>query len=284
MSYVVTAATGHLGHLVVEALLERGAEPSSVVATARNVSKLQPFADRGVKTAELDYTKPETISNAIHEGDVVILISGDAIGQRVAQHSAVIDAAKTAGAARIVYTSAPKATTSPLILAPEHKATEEYLIASGVPFTILRNGWYSENYVGEIATATATGEIISSTGEGRVSSASRKDYAEAAAVVALDDSYAGQTLELSGDYAWNWTELAATIAEIIGKPVALKEVTADEHTALLTGAGLDAGTAGFVVALNGDIRAGLLDATSGDLARVIGRPTTPLAEGLAAAQ
>lgn len=225
MPIIVTAASGKLGRLVVEALLARGAAPSSVIATARDASKLGDLAERGVATAALDYTKPDTIEAAVGAGDTVILISSDAVGQRIDQHRAVIDAAKAAGAARVVYTSAPKATTSDLILAPEHKATEEYLTASGIPFTILRNGWYTENYAGEVAKARESGEITSSTGDGRVASASRSDYAEAAAAAALDESTAGKTYELSGDHAWDWDELAAAISEIAGTPVTYRRLS-----------------------------------------------------------
>ncbi len=284
MSYIVTAASGQLGALIVDALLARGAEPSSIVATARDTTKIASLADRGVTTATLDYSKPETIAAALGAGDVVVLVSSDAVGQRVPQHTAVIDAAKAAGVARIVYTSAPHADDTTLILAPEHKATEEHLRASGVPFTILRNGWYTENYAGEVGKARQSGEITASVGDGRVASASRKDYAEAAAVALLDDTTAGKTFELSGDHAWNFSELAEAISGIIGSPVSYRALTPEEHAEQLTGFGLDEGTVGFVVALDGNIREGLLAETSGDLARLIGRPTTPLAEGLAAAQ
>ncbi|RPE76521.1 MULTISPECIES: SDR family oxidoreductase [unclassified Frondihabitans] len=284
MSYIVTAASGQLGALIVDALLARGAEPSSIVATARDTTKIASLADRGVTTAALDYSKPETIAAALGAGDVVVLVSSDAVGQRVPQHTAVIDAAKAAGVARIVYTSAPHADDTTLILAPEHKATEEHLRASGVPFTILRNGWYTENYTGEVGKARQSGEITASVGDGRVASASRKDYAEAAAVALLDDTTAGKTFELSGDYAWHFSELAEAIADIVGSPVSYRALTPEEHAEQLAGFGLDEGTVGFVVALDGNIRDGLLAETSGDLARLIGRPTTPLAEGLAAAQ
>ena len=282
MSYIVTATSGHLGRLIVEALLARGAAPDSIVATARNVDKLSALAALGVRTAVLDYSKPETVTAVVEPGDVLMLVSGSEVGQRVPQHTAVIAAAQAAGVGRIVYTSAPKATTSALLLAPEHKATEEFLIASGVPFTILRNGWYTENYTGEIEKARQSGEIVASVGDGRVASASRADYADAAAAAILDDSLAGQTFELSGDHAWDFAELAATIGTLIGSPVTFRNLAPAEHAELLTSFGLDTGTVGFVVGLDANIRDGLLGETSGDLARLIGRPTTPLAEGLAA--
>lgn len=283
MSIIVTAASGQLGSLVVQKLLERGATPDTVVATARDTSKLGSLAGTGVRTATLDYSKPETIAEVVQAGDVVILISGSEVGQRVPQHRAVIEQATAVGAARIVYTSAPAASDTTLILAPEHKATEELLQASGVPFTILRNGWYTENYLPQVEQGRERGEIVGSAGDGRVSSASRVDYAEAAAVAALDDSYAGRILELSGDHAWSFDELAEAISGIVGTPVVYRAVSPDEHLEILKSAGLDEGTAGFVVALDGNIREGILGVTTGDLARLIGRPTTPLAEGLAAA-
>lgn len=284
MSIIVTAASGHLGHLVVEALLTRGALPENVVATSREVTKLTAFANRGVQTATLDFTKPETISAVIGSGDTVVLISSDAVGQRFSQHSAVVDAAKAVGAARIIYTSAPKATTSELILAPEHKETEAYIAASGIPATILRNGWYTENYVSQIDTGRATGVLTASVGDGRVASASRSDYAEAAAAAALDASTIGKTYELSGDYAWSFDELAAAVSSIVGKPVSYQALSPEEHAEQLKGFGLNENTIAFVVGLDSNIRDGILATTSGELAMLIGHPTVPLAQGLAATQ
>jgi len=282
MSLVITGATGQLGRLVVESLLARGTAPSDIVATGRNTDKLADLAAQGVSVAELDYTKPETVSAVVKPGDTLLLVSSSEVGQRVGQHVNVITAAKEAGVARIVYTSAPAATTSELVLAPEHKATEEALVASGVPFTILRNGWYTENYAGEVEKGRENGAIVASVGDGRVASASRKDYAEAAAVVLTGEGYEGQVFELSGDIAWNFDDLASAIGTIVGKEVVYTRLTPDEHAAMLTSFGLDEGTVGFVVALDGNIRDGLLGVTNGDLSRLIGRPTTPLAEGLAA--
>jgi len=282
MSLVITGATGQLGRLVVESLLARGTAPADIVATGRDVARLADLSSLGVTVAELDYTKPETVSAAVKQGDTVLLVSSSEVGQRVAQHLNVIDAAKAAGVARIVYTSAPAATTSELVLAPEHKATEEALVASGVPFTILRNGWYTENYAGEVEKGRENGAIVASVGDGRVASASRKDYAEAAAVVLTGEGYEGQVFELSGDIAWNFDDLASAIGTIVGKEVVYTRLTPDEHAAMLTSFGLDEGTVGFVVALDGNIRDGLLGVTNGDLSRLIGRPTTALAEGLAA--
>ena len=283
MTIAVTGTSGHLGRLVVESLLARGAAPADVVALARATDKVADLAERGVVVREADYDRPETLAPALDGVDVLVLVSGSAVGQRVRQHGAVIDAAKGGGVGRVVYTSAPHADTSPLVLAPEHKATEELLAASGLSTTILRNGWYTENYVGDVQQARETGEIAHSTGDGRVASASRADYAEAAAVVALgarDGAHDGAVYELSGDVAWDLDELAAAAADLLGRPVTYRRLTPEEHREQLLAAGLDEGTAGFVVALDGNTRDGLLAETSGDLARLIGRPTTPLAEGL----
>ncbi|MBC6495438.1 SDR family oxidoreductase [Microbacterium sp. 4-7] len=279
MTILVTGATGNLGRLVIASLLERGADPQSIIAGARDVAKAE---DLGVRVARLDYTDPSSVTSALEGVDSVLLISGSEVGQRVAQHQAVIDAARSAGVTKFVYTSAPKATTSDLVLAPEHKATEELITASGLPAVILRNNWYTENYAADLARAAETGVLASGAGDGRVASASRKDFAEAAAVVLLEDGHIGQVYELGGDVAWDYTELAAALAEVSGRDVTYQPLTADEQLAGLQAAGLDEGTAGFVVALDAGIASGALSESDGTLARLIGRPTTPLVEGLRA--
>ncbi|MFI2293876.1 SDR family oxidoreductase [Isoptericola sp. NPDC019571] len=282
MTIAVTGTSGHLGRLVVESLLARGAAPADVVALARSTAKVADLAQRGVVVREADYDRPETLAPALDGVEVLVLVSGSAVGQRVRQHGAVIDAAKGAGVRRVVYTSAPHADTSPLILAPEHKATEELLAASGLTTTVLRNGWYTENYLPDVEQARETGEIVASVGDGRVASASRADYAEAAAVVALatDGAHDDAVHELTGDVAWDFDELARTVTELLGRPVTYRSVEPEEQREALLAAGLDEGTAGFLVALDADTRAGLLAETTGVLAGLIGRPTTPLADGL----
>jgi NAD(P)H dehydrogenase (quinone) len=283
MSYVVTGATGHLGRLVVQHLLADGVPAADIVATGRRTERLADLAEQGVRVAAVDYGRPETIAAAVEGADVVLLVSGSEVGQRVEQHRAVIEAAKGAGVRRLVYTSAPQADTSPLVLAPEHKATEEILRASGLTFTILRNGWYTENYVGDVQQAAASGEIVAAVGDGRVASAPRDDFAAAAAVVLRTEGHDDAVYELSGDVAWGFDDLAAAASEVLGRPVVFRAVTSEERRAGLLAAGLDEGTAGFVVALDENTRDGLLAGTSGDLARLVGRPTTPLADALRAA-
>ncbi|CAH0212649.1 Quinone oxidoreductase 2 [Microbacterium oxydans] len=280
MTILVTGATGHLGRLVIERLLERGASPESIVAGVRDIAKATDLSALGVTVAVVDYDRPETIPAALEGVDSVLLVSGSEVGRRVAQHQAVIDAAAAAGVTKFVYTSASKAPTSDLVLAPEHKATEELIAASGLPSVILRNNWYTENYAADLARAAETGVLAAGAGDGRVASASRKDFADAAAVVLLEDGHIGEAYELGGDVAWTYTDLAAAIAEITGRPVEYQPLSAEEQTAALEAAGLDAGTVGFVVALDGGIRNGALAETDGTLARLIGRPTTPLIDGL----
>jgi NAD(P)H dehydrogenase (quinone) len=283
MSIVVTGATGHLGRLIVEALLRNGTPASEIVAGGRNVDKLADLQSRGVRVSRIDYADVDSLAEAFAGADKLMLVSGSEVGQRVAQHSAAIDAAKAAGIRHIVYTSAPKAATTELILAPEHKATEEYLAGSGVPFTLLRNGWYTENYAGAAAQAKESGVLAASVGDGLVSSASRADYAEAAAVVLVGTGYEGKTFELSGDVAWHHSELASVLSEVLDREVVFTPLSGEEHFASLTAVGLDEETAGFVVALDADTRNGLLGETNGELSTLIGRPTTSLRDGLVAA-
>ncbi|WP_426184892.1 SDR family oxidoreductase [Microbacterium sp. TWP3-1-2b2] len=283
MTILITGATGQLGRLVIDSLLTRGADPKSIVAGARDLSKAADLADRGIRVVSLDYDDAASVDAAFDGVDSVLLVSGSEVGKRTAQHKAVVDAAKAAGVSKLVYTSAPKATTSDLVLAPEHKATEELIVASGVPAVVLRNNWYTENYAGSMAHAAASGVLSASVGEGKVASASRRDFADAAAVVLLEDGHIGEVYELGGDVAWDFSELAATIAEIADRPVEYQALSSEEHAAYLTAAGLDEGTIGFLTALDAGIREGALADTDGTLARLIGRPTTPLAEGLRAA-
>ncbi len=278
MTIAVFGATGHLGKLIIDALQNKGVEAGDIRALGRKQEKLAAFAEQNIETAAVELNDPASVEAAISGTDTVVLVSSSDLANRVTQHRNVIDAAKKLGVTHVLYTSAPKATTSALVLAPDHKATEEYLAASGLNTTILRNGWYTENYVSDFEQARNTGALASSVGEGRVASAPRADYAEAAAVVATTPGHDGQIYELSGDAAWSPAEFASTASEVLGKPVTYTEISPEEERAALIGAGLDEGTASFVVALNGNIRDGLLSETSGKLAELIGRPTTPLIE------
>jgi NAD(P)H dehydrogenase (quinone) len=283
--FAVTAATGQLGRLVIAALLESGVAPADVVAIARDPSKAPELAASGVTVRTGDYARAADWTTALAGVDRLLLVSGNELGQRVAQHGTVIDAAKDAGVHRVVYTSAPRADTTELILAPEHKATEELVRASGLPFTILRNGWYTENYLAQLPQYLEHGAIVGAAGQGRVSAAARADYAAAAAGALLGDASefeTGLAYELGGSTSFTLAEFAAAVTEVTGTPVAYRDLPAADFTAFLVGTGLDEASAGFVTALDEATARGDLEINTGDLERLIGRPTTPLVEVLRA--
>ena len=282
MTIAVTGATGQLGRLVLEELLI-SQEPGSLVAVVRDAAKAGALGARGVQVRVADYSDPAALTEALTGVDKLLLVSGSEVGSRVAQHANVINAAKAAGVGFIAYTSVLAADTTELILAPEHKATEELIRASGLDFALLRNGWYTENYAPSVATAKETGAVVAAAGDGRVASATRADYAAAAAAVLSSAGHEGRTYELSGDYAWDFKELATAITKIAGREVVYRPVSAPELVEVLTTAGLDEGTAGFLAALDSDTKAGLLATVTGELSGLIGRPTTPLLQALEAA-
>jgi NAD(P)H dehydrogenase (quinone) len=282
MSIVVTGATGHLGRLVVEALLEK-VPADQVVAVVRNADKAADLAARGVTLRIADYSRPETLQGAFAAGDKVLLISGSEVGQRVPQHQAVIDAAKEAGAALLAYTGVFGGPAADFTLADEHKATEQAIQASGLPYVMLRNGWYNENYTEQLAPVLEHGAVVASAGAGRVASAARADYAAAAVEVLTGEGHEGKVYELSGDTAWSFDEYAAEIAKQTGKEIAYGPVPPETHKTILTGAGLPEPLAEILVDVDAAISRGLLADTPGDLSRLIGRPTTPIADSIAAA-
>lgn len=277
MKLGITGASGKLGHLVVQRLLET-AKPSDLVAIARDPAKAADLAARGVEVRKADYDDRASLDAALAGIDRLLLISSNEVGRRIPQHKNVIDAAKAAGVAHVVYTSAPKATTSELILAPEHKATEEYLTASGLTYTILRNNWYTENFEQAIGKARDTGTLVAAAGSGRVASAERGDYAQGAAAVLAGQGHEGKVYELTGDRAWSYPELAAAITEATGRPVSYKPVEPEQLRAEMIAAGAPQGAADFAAGLDANIAAGDLAEVTGDLRSLIGRPTTPLEE------
>ncbi|WP_181697853.1 NAD(P)H-binding protein [Nocardia sp. GTS18] len=280
MSIVITATSGHLGRAAVEAVLDRGTDPAQVIAGARDLAKITDLAARGVRTAVIDYDDPTTVTAAVTPGDVFVLVSGTDLANRDRQHAEVIAAAAQAGAGRIIYTSGLKADDTALPIAAMHLPTENAVRESGTPFTILRNGWYSENYARDIPTVRETGVLLSSTGNGAVASASRRDLAEAIAVVATTEGHEGNTYELSGDTAWTYDELAVALAQVLGREVTHRNVSSDEHRAILIDAGVPEQFADMAVAVDAGLDAGAMGFRNGDLSRLIGRPTTPLAETL----
>ncbi|MGW2561179.1 SDR family oxidoreductase [Streptomyces sp. NPDC001514] len=283
MSIVVTGATGHLGRLVIEQLLAVSTPVGDIAAVVRSKEKAAGLAEQGVELRIADYSAPETLVGAFKQGDRVLLISGNEVGRRVQQHQAVIDAAKAAGVAQLAYTGVLGGPEADFRLADEHKATEQAILDSGLPYTFLRNGWYTENYTGNLAPVLEHGAVVANAGAGRVAAAARADYAAAAAAVLTGDGHLGRAYELSGDTAWSLAEYAAEIAKQTGKDIAYNNVPAEVHQQILTGAGLPEGFAAILVDVDKAIERGLLARTSGDLGRLIGRPTTPLADTVAVA-
>ncbi|MGP3950267.1 NAD(P)H-binding protein [Streptomyces sp. 7N604] len=279
---VVTGATGKLGRHVIDGLLEK-VPAAEVAAVVRDKGKAADLAARGVELRIADYSEPETLKGAFGAGDKALLISGSEVGRRVAQHRAVVDAAAAAGVALLAYTGVLGGPEADFELAAEHKATEQAILDSGLPYVFLRNGWYHENYTENLAPVLEHGAVVAGAGEGRVASAARADYAAAAVAVLTGEGHEGRAYELSGDTAWSFAEYAAEVGRQSGKAIAYSSVPADAHREILTGAGLPEPLADIFVDVDVAIGRGLLERTSGDLSRLIGRPTMPVSEAIAAA-
>jgi len=282
MSLVVTGATGHLGRLVVEALLDRDVPAHHIVAAGRDIAKVADLVERGVQARRVDFTDPPTLREAFAGADRLLLISGTEVGQRVAQHQNAIDAAKDAGVGLVAYTSIANADHTSLRLAAEHQATEQALRTSGLAFTLLRNSWYIENYTAQLPTYLQRGAIFGSAGQGRISGATRADYAAAAAAVLTSD-HPEKVYELGGDQAFTLAELAAVISTVTGQAVRYQDLPVEEYEKLLIDAGLPEPYAALLADTDRGVARGDLDVTSGDLSRLIGRPTTTLTDAVAAA-
>ncbi len=280
---VVTGASGQLGRLVIQSLLRRQVPASQIVAAVRTPAKAADLAALGVQVRAADYTQPDTLDAALAGAEKVLLISSNEVGQRAPQHQNVIDAARRAGVNLLAYTSLLRADTSPLGLAAEHVATEEALKASGVPHVLLRNGWYTENYLASVAPALQHGAFIGSAGEGRIASAARADYAEAAAAALTLPDQAGRVHELAGDSAYTLAELAAELSRQSGKTVPYVNLPEADYAAALVGAGLPEGFAALLADSDVGASRGALFDDSHQLSTLIGRATTPLAELMAVA-
>ncbi|GAA4499786.1 SDR family oxidoreductase [Pseudaeromonas paramecii] len=271
---VVTGASGQLGRLVVEFLLQR-LPAEQIVAAVRSPQKVADLAARGVQVRQADYTDPASLRRAFAGASKVLLISGNEVGQRVSQHAAVIDAAKAVGVPWLFYTSLLHADTSPLALAEEHRQTERLIRDSGLEYVLLRNGWYTENYLASVPAALTHQALLGSAGDGRIASAARADYAEAAAIALTQPHASGTVFELAGDEAYTLAEFAAVIGEAAGQPVVYRDLPPAEFAAVLEQAGLPAGFAQLLA--DSDVGASqdaLFDET-GDLRRLLGHATTP---------
>lgn len=283
MSIVITGATGQLGRHVVEALLERNVPAQDIVAAGRSVEKIADLAERGVQVRSMDYADAASVAAALKGAAKVLLISGSEVGQRVEQHRTVIEAAKEEGAELVAYTSIANADTTGMKLAAEHQATEAILQEAGVPFVLLRNSWYLENYTDQLPGTLAQGAIAGSAGEGRVSAASRADYAHAAAAVLVADGQAGRIYELGGDEPFTMAELAAEISAAAGQHITYQDLPAQEYAGMLAGFGVPEAFAEILADSDLGIARGDLLVSSGELRKLIGRPATSLAEAVRSA-
>ena len=279
MTIAITGATGQLGRLVVAGMKHKVAA-GQLVALVRSPLKA---AELGIAARAADYTKPETLASALEGVDTLLLISSSEIGQRAPQHRNAIAAARKAGVKRIVYTSLLHADTSPISLAAEHRDTEGVLKESGIPVTILRNGWYTENYTGSLKGAVAAGALIGTAGNGRISSATRADYAEAAVRVLTSPGHEGKTYELAGDDAFTLADLAREVSRQTGKTIPYNNLSTADYAAALVGMGLPDAIARAIAGWGIDASNGALFDDSRQLSRLIGRPTTPLAAAVTAA-
>lgn len=275
----ITGASGQLGRLVIEDLLKT-LKAEEIVAVVRNPAKVNDFSNRGVQVRAADYGDVSALAKAFSGVEKVLLISSSEVGQRAAQHNNIIAAAKQAGVKLIAYTSLLHADKSPLALAEEHIVTEQQLKASGVPFVLLRNGWYTENYLASVPPAIQHGVFIGSAGEGKIASATRADYAAAAAKVLTLDNQAGKVYELAGDHGWTLAELAAEVSQQSGKPVVYQNLNEADFKAALQGAGLPEGFAALLANSDAGAEKGGLFDDSHQLSKLIGRPTTPLRDSV----
>lgn len=271
----ITGASGQLGRLVIESLLKQ-VPASQIIALARKPDSLSDFAAKGVQVRQADYTQPASLASALVGVEKLLLISSSEVGQRLVQHQNVVDAAKKAGVKLLAYTSLLHLDTSPLGLAQEHIATESYIRASGVPFVFLRNGWYTENYLASVQPALQHGAFIGSAEQGRIASAGRVDYADAAAAVLTKADQAGKVYELAGDTAYTLAEFAAELSRQSGKTVPYVNLSEADFKGALLGAGLPEGLAALLADSDvGAAKGGLFDGGR-QLNQLIGRPTTAL--------
>jgi len=278
MSIVVTGATGQLGRLVVDSLLERGVPAPEIVALGRDLSKAEDLSARGVQVRHADYDDPATLGPALAGATRVLLVSASEPGRRFAQHRAVVEAAEAAGVEELVYTSAPNADTAAYAIAEDHRATEALLADSDLSTVVLRNGWYLENYLPQLPVYLEHG-IVGAAGDGRVSAATRADLAEAAAVVLTTDGNAGRTYSLGGP-AFTLAELAAEIGRQSGRDVAYTDVPETQLVEILVGAGLPAPFAALLADSDVGASRGELYLDPADLERLLGRRPTTYAEAI----
>ena len=283
MTIAVTGAGGQLGRLVVDDLLARGVPAAEIVAGTRRPEALADLAGRGVQVRHVDFDDVASLDAALAGAEKVLVVSGTDFGRRAAQHEAAAAAAQRAGARLVAYTSAPYAGTTTMLLAAEHRASEEAIRALGVPFAFLRNSWYFENYTAQLPTFLEHGAIVGAAGDGRVSGAARADFAAAAAAVLATEGHENAVYELGGEPPFTLGQLADVVSKATDRQVVYREVPAEELRAILVGAGLPEPMAAIMADVDTHIAQGALFTDTGDLTRLIGRPTSSLEDAVAAA-
>lgn len=283
MTIVVTGATGHLGRLVVEALLDRKVPADQIVAAGRDTAKIADLADRGVQVRNIELNDPDTLRAAFAGARRILLVSGSEPGARLEQHRNAIEAAQRSGAELLAYTSIANADRATMQLAADHQATEKLLAAAEIPTTVLRNSWYLETYTDQVPVFLQHEAVVGSAGDGRVSAATRADYAAAAATVLTSDGHASKLYELGGDQAFTLTELAEQIAAAADQPVKYQDLPVEQYTQVLVDAGVPESLAAVYADSDRGLARGELLVTSGDLSRLIGRPTTSMPDAVRAA-
>lgn len=281
MTIVITGATGKLGHHVLQVLLERSVPAGEIVAAGRSIEKLEDFAAQGVRVTAMDYDDPASVTAALAGATKVLLIASSEVGKdRPGQHRTVIEAAKAEGVELLAYTSNANAEINKTILGVDHKATEEILADAGVPYALLRNGYYFENWTDQLQGTLAQGALVASAGNGRVNAATRRDLAEAAVAVLLGEDQAGKVYELGGDTAFTLAEFAEEITAVTGTPVVYKDLPAAEYVAMLTSVGVPEGFAQILADSDQGLARGDLLVEGNDLSTLIGRPTTTPADAI----
>ena len=283
MAIVVTGATGGLGGLVVRRLVELGVDPRHVVAAGRHPQRLAAVAVGGVRGTPIDYDAPESLDAVLGRGDTVLFVSGNVPGERLTQHAAVGETARRARVRRLVYTSITRASTVDTVLTPDHRATEELIQASGVPFTILRNNLYAETQVPKVIEAATRNQIVAGWSDGRVAGASRADYAEGAAAVLVAGGHENAVYEFAADTSWGLGDVARAASTVLGRHISFGLRTGDETEIQLALDGVPVERRQLAIALDANIRDGAFDAPSSVLSGLLGRPTTPLVDALRAA-
>ncbi|MCI5112828.1 MAG: SDR family oxidoreductase [Marivita sp.] len=279
MTIAISGASGQLGRIAVQALKSH-VDAGSIIALARDTAKV---ADLGVETRAFDYTKPETLQVALLGVDVLALVSSSDFADRVGQHENVITAAQAAGVGRIIYTSILKADQSPLLIARDHRKTEEILTNSGITYTILRNPWYFENWTASLPIAVEQGAMIGATGDGKTTPATRQDLGEALAAVAAGNGHDNMIYELGADTAITLNDMAAALSRHVGRAIPYNDLPKDSYAGILASVGLPEGFAAVIADAEAGIPEGWLSTDSGDLSRLIGRPTTTLDAAVAEA-